>query len=132
VPTFGKLFRRHFRRNSAILIALTDHDALSQTTRTIKVIVPFPPGGSADIAARLLAEQIGGKQGPTIVVENRAGAGTVIGTQAVSHAAPDGNTVTPWWSIDEHCKSAQSLKLCGLIAEEREREAASMVSGTTT
>jgi tripartite-type tricarboxylate transporter receptor subunit TctC len=78
---------------SAIFIALTGHGALPQTTRTIRVIVPFPPGGSADIVARLLAEQIGRTQGPTIVVENRAGAGTVIGTQAVSHAAPDGNTV---------------------------------------
>ena len=60
---------------STILIALTGHGALSQATRTIRVIVPFPPGGSADIVARLLAEQIGHTQGPTIVVENLAGAG---------------------------------------------------------
>src|SRR5262249_42369979 len=67
--------------------------AWSQTTRTIKLVVPFPPGGVADVLARLLAEQIGRAQGPTFVVENRPGAATMIATGAVSRAAPDGNTV---------------------------------------
>jgi len=66
----------------------------SQTTRTIKIIVPFAPGGSADFLARLLAEQVGrAYQGPTIVIESRPGAGTVIGTEAASRATPDGNTL---------------------------------------
>jgi tripartite-type tricarboxylate transporter receptor subunit TctC len=52
-----------------------------------------PPGGGTDILARLLAEQIGRAQGPTMVVENRPGAGTIIATEAASRAAPDGNTV---------------------------------------
>jgi len=54
---------------------------------------PVPPGGVADVLARLLAEQIGRAQGPTFVVENRPGAATMIATDAVSRAAPDGNTV---------------------------------------
>jgi tripartite-type tricarboxylate transporter receptor subunit TctC len=67
--------------------------AWSQATRTIKIIVPLPPGGGSDILARVLAEQIGRAQGPTLVVENRPGAGSAIGTEAASRAAPDGNTL---------------------------------------
>jgi tripartite-type tricarboxylate transporter receptor subunit TctC len=78
---------------SAAFFAVTGPRAWSQTTRTIKIVVPFPPGGPTDFLARLLGEQIGRAQGPTMVVENRPGAGSVIGTEAVSRAAPDGNTV---------------------------------------
>ena len=69
------------------------HSAWSQTTRTIKIVVPFPAGGGADILARLMADYIARTYGPTTVIENRPGAGTVIATEAVSRAAPDGNTV---------------------------------------
>ena len=74
------------------LIAFID-GAGSQPARTIRLVVPFPAGGSADILARLLAEQVARSQGASIVVENRPGADTVIGTEAVARAAPDGNTV---------------------------------------
>lgn len=67
--------------------------ATAQANRTIKVVVPFAPGGAFDILARLLAEQIGRTQPLTIVVENRPGAGTVIATEATARAAPDGSTV---------------------------------------
>ena len=76
-----------------ILLALTGHDAWSQTMRTIKIVVANAPGGVNDIPARLLAEQISRAQGPTVVVENRPGAGEVIGTKSVARAAPDGNTL---------------------------------------
>lgn len=65
----------------------------SQATATIKLVVPFTPGGGADALARLLAEQVGRAQGVTVVVENRPGAGTAIATEAVARAAPDGSTV---------------------------------------
>jgi tripartite-type tricarboxylate transporter receptor subunit TctC len=67
--------------------------AWSQAGRTIRIIVPFPPGGPADFLARVLAEQMGHAQGANIVVENRPGAGSVVGTDAASRAAPDGNTL---------------------------------------
>ena len=67
--------------------------AWSQTARAIRVIVPFPAAGPSDIVARLLAEQVGSAQGRTIIVENRPGAATEIGTDSVSRAAPDGNTL---------------------------------------
>jgi tripartite-type tricarboxylate transporter receptor subunit TctC len=78
---------------SAILIALCGHGAWSQTTRPIKIVVPLPPGGAGDSLARLLAEQVGRAQGPAVVIENRPGAGSVIGTEVVSRAAPGGNTL---------------------------------------
>jgi tripartite-type tricarboxylate transporter receptor subunit TctC len=78
---------------AAGLLTVSGHGGWSQTPKTIKIVVPFAPGGGADTLARLLAEQIGRSQGPTMLIENRAGAGTLIGTEAVSRAAPDGNTL---------------------------------------
>jgi tripartite-type tricarboxylate transporter receptor subunit TctC len=62
-------------------------------SRTIRIVVPFAPAGGTDILARLVANHISRVHGPTAVVENRPGAGTVIATEAVARAAPDGNTV---------------------------------------
>jgi tripartite-type tricarboxylate transporter receptor subunit TctC len=59
----------------------------------IKIIVPFPPGGSTDMAARLIAEELSKALGQTVLVDNRPGANTLIGTQAVAKANPDGNTL---------------------------------------
>ena len=81
----------------AVLLAMvattTGQDAWSQAARTIKIIVPLAPGGGADILARVMADQVSRAQSSTVVVENRPGAGSVIGTEAVSRAAPDGNTL---------------------------------------
>jgi tripartite-type tricarboxylate transporter receptor subunit TctC len=81
--------------SSVILIslALFGHVAWPQAARTIKIVVPNPPGATTDILARLLAEQIGKAHAVTIVIENRPGAGNVIGSEAVSRATPDGNTL---------------------------------------
>jgi tripartite-type tricarboxylate transporter receptor subunit TctC len=67
--------------------------ARSQSARVIKIVVPYPPGGGADVLARVLANEIASMNGPTLVIENRPGAGTVIGTEDVVRAAPDGNTL---------------------------------------
>ena len=75
----------------SILVGLTG--AWSQTARTVKIVVPFPAGGTADVLARILGEQISRAEGITVVTENRPGASAVIGTEAVSHAAPDGSTL---------------------------------------
>ena len=77
----------------AILFALAVPPAAAQSSRTVKIIVPYTPGSGPDIISRLLGEQIGRAQGPTVLVENRPGAGTVLGTEAAARAAPDGNTV---------------------------------------
>src|SRR5215813_14695872 len=75
----------------SVLFALTG--AWSQSARTVKIVVPYPAGGTADILARILGEQIGRAEGVTIVTENRPGASAVIGAEAVSRAAPDGSTL---------------------------------------
>lgn len=67
--------------------------ALAQSSRTIKLIVPVPPGASTDFVARLMAEYISRTNGVTMVVENRPGASGMIGTESVARAAPDGNTL---------------------------------------
>jgi tripartite-type tricarboxylate transporter receptor subunit TctC len=74
-------------------IAFSNGAAQAQSARTIKIVVPFPPGGGVDAVARVLAEQVGRDGGPPMVIENRPGAGTAIGADAVLRAPPDGNTV---------------------------------------
>lgn len=79
--------------SAAILLPLSPFAAAAQSARPIKLINPYPPGGGADVLARVLVNEIGNLGGPTLVVENRPGAGTVIGTQDAVRAAPDGNTL---------------------------------------
>jgi tripartite-type tricarboxylate transporter receptor subunit TctC len=65
----------------------------SRAGQTIRLILPFPPGGPADVMARIMAQQIGAAGGSSIVVESHPGAGSEIGTEYVSRAAADGNTL---------------------------------------
>ncbi len=61
--------------------------------KPLKVVVPQPPGGGFDFVGRLLADRLGKQMGQAVVVENRPGSGTLIGTDAVAKAAPDGYTL---------------------------------------
>lgn len=61
--------------------------------RSIRLIIPFPPGGSNDVVGRIVANQLGHKLGQQVFVDNRAGAGGVVGTDVAAKAAPDGYTL---------------------------------------
>ena len=74
-------------------------------TRPVRMIIPFPPGGSNDVVGRLIAIKLGDRLGKQVVVDNRSGAGGVIGTEVVAKSPPDGYTlliismahaVNPW------------------------------------
>jgi tripartite-type tricarboxylate transporter receptor subunit TctC len=62
-------------------------------SRTVKMIVPYPPGGGTDLLARVLADQLGRKWGQAVIVENIGGAGGNVGAEEVARAAPDGYTL---------------------------------------
>jgi len=79
----------------ALLSVMTVASALAQTWpgRTITAIIPFAAGNANDIVARIVLEQLSKQLGQTIVVDNRPGGGTIVGINAVAHAAPDGYTM---------------------------------------
>ena len=76
-----------------LVLAIGGANAQSWPTKPVRFIVPFPPGGSTDLAARTLADKLTRSMGAQFVVENRAGGGGAIGTTEVARAAPDGHTI---------------------------------------
>ena len=80
---------------TVVLLAttMTVHAQTAYPTRAVRLIVPSSPGGGTDISARILAPQLTQFLGQQVVVENRPGAGTMIGGEAVARAAPDGYTL---------------------------------------
>jgi len=92
---------------SAAVSGLYSAPALAQgyPERPVRLVVPFPPGGSNDVVGRMIAAKLGDKLGKQMIVDNRGGAGGVVGTEQVVAAAPDGYTllaislahaVNPW------------------------------------
>jgi len=77
------------------LLAMALPLAAAQTfpSKTVTLVVPFPPGGGPDLAARVLAEKLAPKLGQPVVVENRPGAGALLGANAVARSAADGHTL---------------------------------------
>ena len=80
---------------AALLLAVssvTDARAI-YPERAIRIVVPFAPGGGTDVVARTLAQEMARDLGVSVIIENKPGAGTIIGTQAVAVSAPDGYTI---------------------------------------
>ena len=77
-----------------VLIAAAGHSvAQNYPTRTVRVVVPGPPGGGADILSRAVSQKLAETLGHQFVVDNRAGASGIIGSEIVARAAPDGYTI---------------------------------------
>ena len=92
--------RRHFLKGTLALPALAGGGFVAPAwgqerwpTRNITMVVPFPPGGQADLAARPIAAALEKILGQSVIVENRGGAGGAIGNAAVAKAEPDGHTI---------------------------------------
>jgi len=92
---------------TAALLSFMSGQALAQTypTRPVKIVVPFGPGGFTDVVARILGVKLSESLGQPVVIENKPGAGSLIGTDQVAKAAPDGHTllivssthvISPW------------------------------------
>ena len=79
---------------ACLLLALTAPVVADDyPNRPVRLIIPFPPGGSNDVVGRVIAQHLGEGLGKQIIVDNRGGAGGVIGTDAAAKAAPDGYTI---------------------------------------
>ena len=88
--------RRQFLQLSAGAAALAVSRfawAQAYPSRPVRLIVPFPPGGGAEISARLIGQWLSERLGQPFIIDNRPGAGTNIGTEAVVRAPPDGHTL---------------------------------------
>src|SRR3978361_1207411 len=78
------------------LVALTGLSAFAEAaypSQTIKMIVPYPAGGTTDLLGRMIADQLQSGLNGTVIVENKPGAGTTIGADQVARARPDGYTL---------------------------------------
>src|ERR1700756_5278916 len=91
------VFRRNFRRvlmfAVVALTLATDCALAAYPDRIIRIVVPFAPGGGTDVVARTLAQEMAKDLGASVIIENKPGAGTIIGTQSVATSAPDGYTL---------------------------------------
>src|SRR5690606_24079134 len=100
---------------AATLVPATDARADDWPARSIKYIVPFAPGGTADGSARILATELAKRLGQPVVVENRPGVSGIVGTQAGAAAAPDGYTLVAG-TINTHAVNPYFYKNLGYDA----------------
>lgn len=89
------MFKRMLSGALIAVLATWSHVSSAQEypSDTVSLVVPFAPGGGTDFIARVFAEKFAGHLGGTVVVDNRAGAGTTVGTAYVANSAPDGHAI---------------------------------------
>jgi tripartite-type tricarboxylate transporter receptor subunit TctC len=95
MPMHNAISRQCFGIAAALLLTAAAAPAAAETypNRTIRLIVPFPAGGSNDVAARIIAPHLERALGQTVIVDNRPAAGGIVGSDAVAKATPDGHTL---------------------------------------
>src|SRR5882672_11662921 len=77
----------------AAALYMTDAVAQAYPSKPVRMIIPFPPGGSNDVVGRMIAFQLSERLGRQVVADNQGGAGGIIGTDAVARSLPDGHTL---------------------------------------
>lgn len=90
---FFMTFGRTLFAAASLLAAVFSAQAVAWPSKPITLIVPFPPGGNTDALARIVAQQLTTRLGQPVIVENRPGAGSMLGSQIVARATPDGHTL---------------------------------------
>jgi tripartite-type tricarboxylate transporter receptor subunit TctC len=105
------LTRRATLAGLAALVAPSRVSAQTFPSRTITIVVPYPPGGPIDALARLIAQEAAGDLGQSIVVENRPGGSGIIGTHAVARAEPDGHMLV-LGTNQTHATNQSLIKNC--------------------
>lgn len=91
-----KIIKRTFLASALLALAVTTTAVFASGAyppKSIKLVVPFPAGGTSDMVARMLGAGIGARLAQPVIVENRPGAGTALGTDVVAKSAPDGYTL---------------------------------------
>ena len=100
---------------ASLLAIATDQSGVAQAQtypdRQIRIIVPFPPGGGSDVVARTVANALSTQLGQSVIVDNRPGGQTIIGSQVVANAAPDGYTLLSCTADQTAINVAFDLKL---------------------
>ena len=89
----NKNYLRQLTLGILLLFTMLNLSAAEFPSKPIKIIVPFSPGGGSDVITRLLAEKMAGDLGVSVLVENKPGASSIIGTDAMAKSAPDGYTI---------------------------------------
>jgi hypothetical protein len=86
-------YRSLFLLIFSLVFSVVNVTAAEFPSKTVKIIVPFSPGGGSDVIARLLAEKMAADLGVSVLVENKPGASSIIGTDAMAKSPPDGYTI---------------------------------------
>ena len=120
---YSKKFLAGIATLTLLVFGLTANSTYAQApypTRSVTMIVPFPPGGGTDVGARIIAQRLTAKWGQSVVVENRGGAAGIVGMEAAAKAKPDGYTII-MGNVTPSRSTIRSTRSCPTTTKPRTR-----------